>query len=74
MKKKLTSMLLICLLLAAAAVLTACGEKPEPAQPLYRRYPPLLTSSLHRNRSPHPRCRHLRKRRNRQSRKQKNRR
>ena len=32
MKKKLTSMLLICLLLAAAAVLTACGEKPEPAQ------------------------------------------
>lgn len=33
MKKKLTSMLLICLLLAAAAVLTACGEKPEPAQP-----------------------------------------
>ena len=26
-------MLLICLLLAAAAVLTACGEKPEPAQP-----------------------------------------
>lgn len=33
MKKKLTSMLLICLLLAAAAVLTACGEKPESAQP-----------------------------------------
>lgn len=26
-------MLLICLLLAAAAVLTACGEKPESAQP-----------------------------------------
>ena len=33
MKRRVTSMLLICLLLAAAAVLTACGEKPEPAQP-----------------------------------------
>ena len=33
MKKKLTKILLVCLLLAAAAVLTACGEKPETAQP-----------------------------------------
>lgn len=32
MKKKLTRILLVCLLLAAAAVLTACGEQPEPAQ------------------------------------------
>ena len=32
MKKKITSILLVCLLLAAAAVLTACGEKPESAQ------------------------------------------
>lgn len=32
MKKKITSILLVCLLLAAAAVLTACGEQPEPAQ------------------------------------------
>ena len=32
MKKKLRSILLICLLLAAAAILTACGEKTEPAQ------------------------------------------
>lgn len=32
MKKKLTSMLLICLLLIAATGLTACGEKTEPAQ------------------------------------------
>lgn len=32
MKKKLRSILLVCLLLAAAAVLTACGEKTEPAQ------------------------------------------
>ena len=32
MKKKLMRILLVCLLLAAAAVLTACGEKPEPAQ------------------------------------------
>lgn len=33
MKKKITSILLVCLLLAAAAVLTACGETPEAAQP-----------------------------------------
>ena len=33
MKKKITSILLVCLLLAAAAVLTACGETPETAQP-----------------------------------------
>ena len=33
MKKKLTRILLVCLLLAAAAVLSACGEKPEAAQP-----------------------------------------
>ena len=32
MKKKLTRILLVCLLLAAAAVLTACGETPESAQ------------------------------------------
>ena len=32
MKKKLTKILLVCLLLAAAAVLTACGETPESAQ------------------------------------------
>ena len=32
MKKKITSILLVCLLLAAAAVRTACGEKPESAQ------------------------------------------
>ena len=32
MKKKITRMLLVCLLLAAAAVLSACGEKPEAAQ------------------------------------------
>ena len=32
MKKKLTSMLLICLLLIAAAGQTACGAKTEPAQ------------------------------------------
>ena len=32
MKKKLTRILLVCLLLAAAAVLSACGEKPEAAQ------------------------------------------
>ena len=32
MKKKITSILLVCLLLAAAAVLSACGEKPEAAQ------------------------------------------
>lgn len=32
MKKKLRSILLVCLLLAAAAVLTACGEKTEPVQ------------------------------------------
>ena len=32
MKKRITSILLVCLLLAAAAVLTACGEKPESAQ------------------------------------------
>lgn len=32
MKKKLTRILLVCLLLAAAAVLSACGEKPESAQ------------------------------------------
>lgn len=32
MKKKLTSILLVCLLLTAAAALTACGEKPEAAQ------------------------------------------
>lgn len=31
MKKKLTRILLVCLLLAAAAVLTACGETPESA-------------------------------------------
>ena len=31
--KKITSILLVCLLLAAAAVLTACGEKTETAQP-----------------------------------------
>ena len=33
MKKKLTRILLVCLLLAAAAGLSACGEKPEAAQP-----------------------------------------
>lgn len=33
MKKKLAKILLVCLLLAAAAMLTACGEKPETAQP-----------------------------------------
>lgn len=32
MKKKLTRILLVCLLLAAAAGLSACGEKPEAAQ------------------------------------------
>ena len=32
MKKKLTRILLVCLLLAAASVLTACGETPESAQ------------------------------------------
>lgn len=54
MKKKLRSILLVCLLLAAAAVLSACGEKPEALQPTVQEAAPAAAEQPAQEPAPAP--------------------
>ena len=54
MKKKLGSILLVCLLLAAAAVLSACGEKPEVVQPTVQEAAPAAAEQPAQEPAPAP--------------------